>query len=431
MDKAIGVWSSRAMRVPSPLSTAFGAPFEELISRFATEQKLMSEATDIQSRRFLARSVVPHVEKLSGLFNRDEKDQGAGLARYWKESSNPANLRLAYFLYFMPSNLYRAASVWAELRRLGFEWRAGELLKGIELGAGPASGACGIAAGERHAPVGMPSQGNWALIEQDKPMLELGSRWAEAYFRDQGRSWDLRPFHRTLDFKKPLLPPTAPRFNVWLMSYVLNEIEEPAEGVASRLLDAWDKHLEDESVMILIEPALKLQSRRLLELRRCLLDQAERRGADWLKLLLPCLGNQACGALAEAGDWCHEEVSWWRPPYFRVIDQMAGLDRKTLPFSYLVFARSARAREEILPELRATRPEKLFRLVSPSHSEGKDLEFFVCGAEGKRRARYRPPAKSGDADELDRGDVIGDVEMRGDVQASRIQSVRKIGKPEA
>ncbi len=262
------------MRVPSSLASAFGDEFESLISRFAVTQGLMPEPEAIRSRRFLSRSIVPHIEKLSSLFNREGSAQESGLDKYWKESSNPANLRLAYFLYFMPCNLFRVAAVWSELSRLGYRWGAGDRLKGIELGAGPASGACGIAAGERHSPVGLPSQGDWALIEQDRAMLELGASWAGAYFASRGiEDWGTRLFHRTLDFAKPLLPASAPKFNLWVMSYFLNEADLPADQLARNLLRAWDKHLEDEGLVILVEPALKLQSRRLLELRRELLEQ--------------------------------------------------------------------------------------------------------------------------------------------------------------
>jgi hypothetical protein len=451
------------MRVPVPLSEAFGQPFEALLRDFATEEGLLPPDADLHSPRFLSRSIVPHVERLSGAFNRvDSGDQGAGLSRrYWKEGSNPANLKLAYLLYFMPSNLYRVAAVWAELARLGFRWRGGDTLRAIEPGAGPASGASGIAAGERFAPTGLPRQGNWALIEQDRSMLETGSRWAERYFTQGGEAldWGTRPFHRKLDFSRDLLPRSAPRFNLWVMSYFLNEVEAPAGEMARRLLDAWERHLGDEGVVILVEPALKLQSRKLLELRRALIERMPRMKGTPMQVLLPCLGHQACGALAAAEDWCHEEVSWWRPPSFRRIDEMASLDRKTLPFSYLVLTRSARPIEEILPALKATTRH---RLVSPAHFEGKDLEFFVCGSEGKRRARYRPegeelyappseepvslaPVPEGAEVEgleeleresagpvfrkkrkaLDRGDILLDAELHGDAAATRVERFRK------
>jgi hypothetical protein len=200
------------------------------------------------------------------------------------------------------------------------------------------------------------------------------------------------------------------------MSFFLNESTESPRAMARTLLQAWDDHLEEEGLVILIEPALKAQSRRLLQLRRAILEKAEESG---LKLLLPCLGHQACGALAEAEDWCHEEVSWWRPPYLRKLDDMASLDRKSLPFSYLVFAKTQRSMQELLPNLRGAADAR-YRLVSPAHSEGRDLEFFLCGQSGKRRARYR------DDPELERGDILENTELRGDTNATRIQKARRV-----
>ena len=157
------------MHVPENLQKAFGDEFQELIGALAAERGLIPDAGSTRSERFMARSVVPHVKKLSALFNREEvldqkeaetarpakavkkerealdrsETQAKGLDPYWKESSNPAHLRLAYFLYFMPSNLFRVASVWAELARLGFRWPENQNeLRAIEFGAGPATGAC-------------------------------------------------------------------------------------------------------------------------------------------------------------------------------------------------------------------------------------------------------------------------------------------------
>jgi len=408
------------MKVPVSLADAFKEEFQALISQFAVDQGLLPDLEAITNERFVNRSIVPHVLKLSTLFNRLEKEsQEEGLNPYWKETSNPQNLRMAYFLYFMPSNLFRIAAIWSELARLGYRWPENQkIFRGIEWGSGPATGACGIAAGETHAKIGLPEQGNWALIEQDKAVLNLGEKWGETYFRNQGKDWGIRPFHRKIDFSKPLLPPSAPTFHIWLSSYFLNESELPSEELAQKLLQHWDKHVENEGLIIISEPALKLQSRKLLALRAALIEKfPEAKGT--YQILLPCLGHQACGALANPTDWCHEEVTWWRPPYFRKIDAAAGLDRKTLPFSYLVIAKSKKSREELLPALQGFQSNQTERLVSPVHWEGKDQEFYICGQKGKRKARLRTE------EELGRGSILQGVQMRGDVQATRIDHYKK------
>ena len=404
------------MRVPESLAKSFGDSFETLITDFARSEGLLPEDGSLTSDRFLARSIIPHVKKLSALFNRREREEqeDRSLAPYWKESSNPKNLRLAYFCYFMPANLFRMASVWSELHRLGYRWKGKDAVRVLELGAGPGSGVCGIAAAERDAPLGLPSRATWALIEQDRATLGLGEAWARRYFDDRGfPDWDVRGFHRKIDLEEGFLPRNAPAVDLWLSSFFLNELQKPEKEVASRLLDSWQRQLADEGLAILVEPALQAESRRLLTLRKELIEQARVRKLDWFQVLLPCLGHQACGALAAPDDWCHEEVTWWRPPYFRKIDAMANLDRKSLPFSYLVIAKSRRSREELLPAL--TQGSRRHRLVSPAHNEGRDQEFFICGQEGKSRARFRTD------DELIRGDILLDAETRGDSNSVRIE----------
>ena len=422
------------MRVPETLSTAFGQPFQDLLSEFLRADGLLAGDEDLSARRFLTRSVVPHVEKLSSLFNRlDASADCTELQRYWKNSSNPTNFRLAYFLSFMPPNLYRIAGIWAELARLGYRWKGGPLLRAIDFGAGPATATCGVAAGEKYSPLGLPEHGNWALIEQDKAVLKMGMDWTALYlpFLDSSEKktdWEMRPFHRTLEFDRPLLPRGAPRFNLWMMSFFLNEATSPdaSQALAEKLLDAWENHLEDEALIVLVEPALKMFSRRLLTLRQNLLQEAERRGTIPLQILTPCLGHQACGALAKPDDWCHEEVMWWRPPYLRVLDELTKLDRKSLPFSYLVLTKSSRKREELLPVIGGFNSAKRERLVSPVHWGGPNQEFYVCGERGKRRGRYKskakerdeaaagPPSDLGaDADtlELQRGSILLDYDQ--------------------
>jgi hypothetical protein len=92
------------------------------------------------------------------------------------------------------------------------------------------------------------------------------------------------------------------------------------------------------------------------------------------------------------------------------------LDRKSLPFSYLVLVKTRRGLDECLPALGS----RMHRLVSPAHREGQDEEFFLCGQEGKIRARARGTG-------LERGDILLDAVTRGDPNATRVESFRLAG----
>jgi hypothetical protein len=415
------------MRVPVSLSNAFLQNFDTFFGNFLVQHEYLPDLDSLQSKRFLTRSVAPHVKTLSNLFNRREGDQTDGIDHetYFSDGANPANRRLAYFMSFMPCNVFRVASVWAELHRLGWKWPfLNADFRGIEFGAGTASGACGIMLGEQHARLGLPSTGSFALIEQSRTVLDLGTKWFDAYSEylstaEVPSTIRARPFHRKIDLSSTWLPPSAPKFQIMVMSFFLNESPLSSESLARQFVKNCEKHLEDEGVVIIVEPAMKLQSRKLLEFRKALLEVSDVKTEKVsLKVLLPCLGHQTCGALSLQDDWCHEEVGWWRPLYLRQLDSMVGLDRKTLPFSYLVIQKSKRTREELLPTITGPR-EQQYRLVSPSHALGRDHEFYLCGVEGKRKSRFRVPENKIIPN---RGDILTHAQIRGELQLSQIDS---------
>jgi hypothetical protein len=384
----------REMRVPASLAEAFGAEFERELGAFLTEKKLIDAGVEIGNERFLRRSIVPHVEKLSEMFNRLGENRPEDAA-YWKRSANPKNLRLAYLLSFMPCHLMRVASAWSELGRLGYRYRGDPArARVLEIGAGPATGACGIAAGERFGGVSLPSCVEVALMDQDRMSLELGADWVVRFTQSLGLSGWERPktFLKRIELKDGFLPRSAPKFDVIVMSYFLNEFSEPAREIASALHELSARHLTDEGILIIVDSALKSVSRKLLEVRS---ETIKRPG---LQVLTPCLGHQACGALSAPEDWCHEVVTWWRPPYLRKLDALAGLDRKTLPLSHLVLTRSQKALPELLGELKGQAKSR-YRLVSPARKEGPFQRFYVCGQDGKSPARTREKR------ELERGDL--------------------------
>jgi hypothetical protein len=384
----------RAMRVPAELATAFGAEFERELGAFLTEKELIVSPEEIGNERFLRRSIVPHVEKLSEMFNRLGEHRPEDAA-YWKRSANPKNLRLAYLLSFMPCHLMRVASAWAELGRLGFRYPGDPArARVLEIGAGPATGACGIAAGERFGGIGLPPTVEVALMDQDRMSLELGAAWVSRFTASLGLTgWEQpKTFMRRIELKEGFLPRSAPKFDVIVMSYFLNEFSEPASEVARALHELCARHLSDEGALVIVDSALKAVSRKLLEVRAEILER------PGLQVLTPCLGHQACGALAAPEDWCHDVAVWWRPPYLRTLDTLSGLDRKALPLSHLVLSRSKRPLAELLSGLRGP-AERRFRLVSPARKEGPFQRFYVCGQEGKFAGRTR------DKRELERGDL--------------------------
>lgn len=411
-----------SMKVPSALAEAFGPEFEQLISKFCETQKWIDSSENLQSKRFLGRSIAPHILRLSQMFNRltpEDRETPLTQQAYWKQSSNPKNLRMAYFLYFMPANAFRMASIWAELARLGYQFPASKndaTIRALELGCGPGSGATGVGTGACFSDLPLQSQIEWTLMDKDRSVLQIAEKWVKSYFHFRELSqWKVQTRPHSFDMNsKTFLPPGKERFHLWVMSYFLNEFEDSPESIANQLIQAWEERLENRGLVFISEPALKAESRKLLALRKALIERFEKERLPY-QVILPCLGHQTCDAFQDPEDWCHEDVLWWRPEYIKKIDQLTGLNRRSLPFSYLVIIKDSHPIDKILSKI----GKNNIRLVSPSYKQGPDREFYLCGQDGKRKARLKGQT-------VGRGDIIVDAEVRGDVNASRVGEFKTI-----
>jgi len=430
------------MKVPQYLYKDFNENFEKNIFSFLSHEKLLVDHE--LSERTLNRNIAPHIKNLSSLFNRKKTDQSIDAA-YWKKTSNPNNLKLAYFLYFMPFNFFRSASILGELQQLGFKWESHfskKELKIIEFGAGPASGLSGFLFALNSLFPKAFSSFDCALIDHNKAIGELGEKWLNSFSEQNNLAISSRFFHRKIELNRPLLPPKSPKFDIWIMSFFLNEYPEPLHNFTPHFLKSIDTHLEEEGLVIIIEPALKEESRKLLEWRKNLIHSMKNSN---IKILLPCLGEQACGALEKPGDWCHEDILFLRPKYIESLDRICNLNHRSLPFSYLILMKTKKSLKEIFPALShpklstPTEQNSIYRLVSPSHKVGKDLEFFICGQKEKTKARLKPQKISADEktkiretggkveNELNRGNIISaQLEVDSESEIKKILSYQHI-----
>jgi predicted nicotinamide N-methyase len=148
--------------------------------------------------------------------------------------------------------------------------------------------------------------------------------WAEAHLRGlQFRAQKLR---------LPALPDGTP--DLVLLGHVVNELP-PKEQEA--LLAALRARLAPGGTILILEPALQRQTRRLMELREGFL------AAPW-RIDAPCPCAGPCPMLALKGQWCVAELDWAPPAWFRALDEAAGLDRRRLAFAYLLARRDTPAR---------------------------------------------------------------------------------------
>lgn len=204
----------------------------------------------------------------------------------------------AYFAYYLPLNELRVRAIVQEGLDVGF---FNGLTDVVDFGAGPATASMAL------RPL-VPSLTRWKMVERSAVPARLLKDVGENDFEFQG---SLSPN-----------PIAAPERTLFVASYSLTEGALPKEARKAEAL-------------MLIEPSTQDDGRRLLELRRDLLDEGY---FAWA----PCPHQAACPLLSESKrDWCHDRVHVERPDWLASIEDHLPFRNQTVTMSYVLLRKTA------------------------------------------------------------------------------------------
>ncbi|MBI3600934.1 MAG: hypothetical protein HY097_09900 [Nitrospinae bacterium] len=349
-----------------------------------------------------------NVARLSGLFTKGRESLPKS---YLKDK----NLRSAYILYFLPSNLYKIHLPLKELSLHPEKPLLKERLKILDIGSGPGTVVLGVM--------------DFFTRQASPPFLEFTAVDAvEGNLRDAGELFKLYKDKSlaSASLKTGRLnienPETIPEghFDIIIVSNLLNELFYD-DAIAKRvdiLIKLMSQTMSEDGSCIIIEPALWETSREMLEVRDGLLKQGlniyphTQKAPNHYKnpspsrvgvgVYSPCLICEPCPALINPNDWCHEDMPWTPPPLIKEIDKLTGLRKDSLKFSYLVLRKDNLSLSDIYGK-------ESFRVVSePLISKGK-IEFYICG-KGERKLITRldkdKTTLNKAFNELNRGNVV-------------------------
>ncbi len=151
---------------------------------------------------------------------------------------------------------------------------------------------------------------------------------------------------------------------------VLGEIK--SDGSRQKLRHFFTDIAKPGTHLVLMEPALRSNSRNLLQLR----DELVKR--DW-NISAPCPGNYTCPVLRTSKDWCHHRLAWNPPQFIRKIDSLTGLDKRILNFSFCCLQKNGT--RTIHPT-----PSGPYIAVSDLREEKGQWSVFLCGNAQKLQA---------------------------------------------
>lgn len=289
-----------------------------------------------------------------------------------KNYFNKKEYRSAYLLYFVLLNFPK---VWKCLEQLPqMDSDSKRPLKILDLGSGPGTAALAC-----------------STFFKDRPLEVFAFEQNEGMRKDALVLWKkLAPSNHHLTFTRYAIP--REQCDIAIAANFLSELPFVEQ------LKICEAVLKQTDHFIIIEPALRFTTRKLMGLRDKILQNR------WGVVLAPCLHQKNCPMLAAGPrDWCHFYIDWKCPYLIRQIDEIVGNKHDYLKMAYLVIASPADGGTK-------QSPSNQWRIVSsPLLSNGK-RELILCGDCGflKKIDRLNKDRSENnrDFDFLRRGDII-------------------------
>lgn len=210
---------------------------------------------------------------------------------------------LAYALYYTPINFQKVKKY---LEKLPADFKAKQVL---DFGCGPGTATLAAKLFFKDA--------NFTCVDTSPQMLETAENIL---------GWVQTNFSNVVPNKK---------FDLIIAANSLNEISD--QELLNATLNNLYQALNPNGILLVIEPALKTITRKLMQTRDDLINKY-----NDLIPIFPCTHKQNCPMLkANQDDWCHDSLTWDRGPLVQQIDGMTGFNKHRIKTSGIIFQKSA------------------------------------------------------------------------------------------
>ena len=259
------------------------------------------------------------VKKLWKLFNAGRKN----LSKHYLEE--PEALR-AYAASFLIPNVQRVFSIAHSPELASHIEELAEstpTLRVIDFGAGPLAASTGIVAA-----LCRNNRVNFEIVavERSLPAYQLGKELLTSAFSNPAR---------LSTAMAPSILKVEGTAHIIVAANVFNEIpvahrEKTLRGILEKL--------DDNGIVIILEPGQDVHARDLSTLRNSLLKNPP----FPFRILAPCLHRNKCplSADSERTDWCWFQNTWTPPMLLAELDKYSGLRHEELNYSYLVIQKT-------------------------------------------------------------------------------------------
>jgi signal transduction histidine kinase/2-polyprenyl-3-methyl-5-hydroxy-6-metoxy-1,4-benzoquinol methylase len=229
----------------------------------------------------------------------------------------------AYFAYNFSQNFMKMLIIIDKLHNLYGIPLSKDTLKILDLGCGDGAGMFGIFWALKK----LTAESKFCLtgVDLSRNLLNRCEKIGN-WFEKNNSDLDIELVRETIS---SFISRSRNEYDFIVLTNVLNEIF-PSESIPASFVKSLYNRLTTNGLIIIIEPALRKLTRRLMQLHDdCIID-----GSCYT--LLPCLHNKPCPGLTRTNEWCHQSIKWIPPDYLKILNQKLFRKIEYLKFSYLI-----------------------------------------------------------------------------------------------
>lgn len=279
--------------------------------------------------------------------------------KHFQNYANDKKSWLAYGVYLFPQTFVKLRIALLEVLNKGFLNRKSSPFRILDLGTGTGAGLFSAISLLSSFVNKIESSG----VDRSEIAFEFFKEIQKTFYPEHELNYFKNNF---VHFERIPHEIKSKRWNLIIMNYSLGEA---FFGVDDRKIVDWLKSiisvLEEDGVLLIIEPALRETAERLERLRDFLIDN------NLAVIYAPCPHSKPCPLLKEGRFWCHEVREWMIPETLKEIEKRFNYTLREIKFSFLAMGN----KEYELPSY--------FRFVTPvTKVKGKYIAR-VCGYDGE------------------------------------------------
>ncbi len=279
------------------------------------EEKILCELgiPEIYDNRFIHQKKIEALRKQMVYLSSDFADASYTETKYCD----------AYFAYNFPTNFMKTLIIINKLHNLYGIPLPKDTLKILDLGCGDGAGMFGIFWGLKELTV--ESKFSLTGVDLSGNLLNRCEK-VGSWFEKNNSNVSIELVREPMS---SFISRSRNEYDFIVLANVLTEIF-PSGTIPASFVKSLHNRLTTDGLIIIIEPALRKLTRRLMQLHDdCIMD-----GSYYT--LLPCLHNKSCPGLTRTNEWCHQSIKWIPPDYLKILNQKLFRKIEYLKFSYLI-----------------------------------------------------------------------------------------------